>query len=67
MSFPYVWPSGVSPHQMDVYPALDGPTLVKLMPLVSWSKDCSNPLQGQLERDIDFLFTGSVTPIAKRS
>jgi hypothetical protein len=56
----------VSPHQMDAYVALYGSTLVKLMPLVSWSKDCSNPLQGKLERDIDFLFTGSVTPYREK-
>ena len=56
----------VSPHQMDAYVALYGPTVVKLMPLVSWSKECSNPLQGKLERDIDFLFTGSVTPYREK-
>jgi len=51
---------------MSAYLELYGPTIVKLMPLVSWSKDCSNPLQGELERDIDFLFTGSVTPYREK-
>lgn len=50
-----------TPHQLPAYIKRYG-AKVKLMPLVGWDFACINPWQGKLEKDIDFLFTGSLTP-----
>lgn len=52
----------VSPHQLEEYRALVGASKVALMPMVSWSSNCQNVFQGAFHKDIDFLFTGSITP-----
>lgn len=52
----------VTPHQMPEYTAAFG-TKVALMPVVSWTSDPQVPLSK--EKDIDFLFTGSITPYRK--
>jgi hypothetical protein len=51
----------VTPHQMDEYRRLFGDK-VHLMPIASWKTNVQNALQGRVEKDIDFLFTGSATP-----
>ena len=52
----------VTPHQMPAYLQQFEGSNINLMPLVSWTEACSNSDQGKLEKDIDFLFTGSITP-----
>ena len=52
----------VSPHQIGAYRDRFRDSKIRLMPLASWNIECSNLLQGQICKDIDFLFTGSITP-----
>lgn len=47
-------------YQMPEYTQKFG-AKVHLMPIASWQSECQNPVQGKIEKDIDFLFTGAVT------
>lgn len=58
--FESVW--CVTPHQLKEYIALLGSLKVKCMPLTSWSPAVKNRAQSVMTKDIDFLFTGSITP-----
>lgn len=51
----------VSPHQLTEYKKKFG-SKVSLMPLVSWAKPNESLENYNLKKDIDFLFTGSITP-----
>lgn len=51
----------VSPHQIESYTKLFG-AKVKLLPIASWTPPATPKT---FERDIDFLFTGTLTPYRK--
>lgn len=53
----------VSPHQMDAYQTKFG-NKARLMPIGAWEA-IANSEQGRIEKDIDFLFTGTITPHRK--
>jgi len=52
----------VTPHQLDEYFHWFGREKVKLMPMASWNRGVQNLAQNFAEKDVDFLFTGSLTP-----
>ena len=52
----------VSPHQVEAYRSFFVDQEIGLLPIASWAPAPTNALQGCLEKDVDFLFTGSVTP-----
>jgi hypothetical protein len=56
----------VTAHQLDPYIQRYGSQKVHQMPLVSWSPEVTNEARLTAEKDIDFLFTGSLTPYRER-